>query len=117
MTKGNIMESYHVLIRSQFGFARVSLEAQSPQHALCLANELQGVKFSPYTLMHRISAIEVYRDSSEKSLLADWHSAHDPGYPEASEVYRLVAAFLRHARGGRLCRALLCASNAIRIAA
>jgi hypothetical protein len=111
------MENYHVLIRSQFGFARVTLDAQTPQHALCLASELEGLKFSPYALMHRISAIEVYRDPSEKTLLADWHSAHDPGYAEASEVYRLIAAFVRYACSGRLLKAVRCASNAIRIAA
>src|SRR4051812_15412720 len=111
------MENYHVLIRSQFGFARVSLEAQTPQHALCLANELDGLKYTPYALMHRISAIEVYQDRSENNLLADWHSEHDPGYAEASEVYRLVAAFLKHVRDGKVWKAFRCACNAVRIAA
>jgi hypothetical protein len=112
------MEQYHVLLRSEAGFARATVNADRAENAIGMARDLKHkLAFTPYPSIRDIHAIEVFADDMETTLLASWWEEGHVTHVEALEAHRHVAAFIRHMRQGRLVKAFRSAHTAIRIAA
>ncbi|WP_375414987.1 hypothetical protein [uncultured Bradyrhizobium sp.] len=107
------METYHLAIKSQFGIAFTTVEAESPDDAIARARKIEELEFSLYTLQHDICAVEVFADDPDRTELKEWRITPHPGYPEQWQTYWLMVEMWQHMKRGSVFEALRCLRGAI----